>query len=169
MYIILLALISILLCYKLGDWRNWKKYYPTTLFFILSNAVCIDLTCNHPLWLYKPTVINETFTDLFISITAYPSTVMMFIPHFPKEKIKILLHISLYAAVYTAAEFMAVKLGSFTYHNGWNIWCTVIFNFLLFPILMLHYKKPLCAWLIALIAPHVLFFIFKIPYSVVKY
>lgn len=165
MYLIFLSVISILLCYKLGDFRNWKKYYSTTLFFILSNAVCIVLTSNHPLWLYQPVVINQTFTDLLISITVFPSTVMMFIPHLPKEKAKIILHISLYAAVYAITEFFAVKLGSFTYHNGWNIWCTIIFNFLMFPILMLHYKKPLYAWLIALIAPHVLLFIFKIPYS----
>jgi hypothetical protein len=167
-YLIFLSVISIAICYKLGDWRNWKKYYSTTLFFILSNAVCIVLTCNHPLWLYQPAVINKTFTDLLISITVYPSTVMMFIPHFPKKKTKIFLHISIYVAVYTVAEFIAVKLGSFTYHNGWNIWCTLIFNYLMFPILMLHFKKPLYAWIIALIAPHILYYIFKIPYNSIR-
>jgi len=168
MYYILLAVVSIVMCYKLGDWKNWRNYYSTILFFILSSVVCIILTYNHPLWLYHPSVINHTFTDLFISITVYPCTIMMFIPHLPSKITKVILHISSYVAVYTVPEFVAVKLGYFSYYNGWNIWCTLIFNFIMFPMLILHYKKPLYAWGIALISPHILFFIMKIPYSSIK-
>jgi len=168
MYHILLAIISIFICFKYGDWRNWKNYYPTILFFILSSVVCILLTYNHPLWLYESKILGHTFCDLLISITVYPSTVLIFIPNFPKKITKIILHISIYVAVYTIPEFIAVKLGYFTYHNGWNIWCTVIFNYIMFPMLMLHYKKPIYAWIIALISPHILFFIMKIPYNSIR-
>ena len=168
MYLILLAVISIVLCFKFGDWRNWRNYYSTTLFFILSSVVCIVLTYNHPLWLYQSSLLNHTFTDLFISITVYPSTVMMFIPHLPKKLAKIILHISIYIAVYTIPEFIAIKLGYLTYYNGWSIWCTLIFNSIMFPILILHYKKPLYVWAVALIAPHILFFIMKIPYNSIR-
>lgn len=168
MYDILLAVVAIFICYKFGDWRNWKNYYPTILFFILSSVVCIVLTYNHPLWLYKSAVINHTFTDLFISITVYPCTIMMFIPHLPSKTTKIILHISIYVAVYTIPEFIAVKLGYFTYYNGWSIWHTLIFNYIMFPILILHYKKPIYAWIIALISPHILFFIMKIPYNSIR-
>jgi len=168
MYIIFLAIISILICYKFGDWKNWKNYYPTILFFILSNVACIFLTYNHSLWLYEPSILNHTFTDLFICITVYPSTVMLFIPNFPNKITKIISHISFYVAIYTIAELIGVKLGYFTYYNGWNIWYSLIFNYIIFPILMLHYKKPLYAWVIALISPHVLFFIMKIPYNTIR-
>lgn len=143
-------------------------YYSTILFFILSSLACVFLTYNQPLWLYKSIVINHTFTDLFISITVYPSTVMMFIPHLPSKISKIILHISIYVAIYTIPEFIATKLGYFTYLNGWNIWYTLIFNCMMFPMLILHYKKPLYAWSIALVSPHILFFILKIPYSVIR-
>jgi len=168
MYIIFLSVISICICYKLGDWKNWRKYYSTILFFILSSVACAFLTYNHPLWLYKSVVINHTFTDLFISITVYPCTIMMFIPHLPSKITKIILHISIYVAVYTIPELFAIKLGYFTYFNGWNIWYTLIFNCLMFPMLILHYKKPLYAWGIALISPHILFLILKIPYSIIR-
>ncbi|WP_373687524.1 CBO0543 family protein [Clostridium estertheticum] len=167
-YYIFQSLVSIYICYKLGDWENWIKYYPTILFFILSSVVCIVLTYDHPLWLYKPQILNHTFTDLLISITVYPCTIMMFIPHLPKKLPKIILHISIYVAVYTIPELIAVKLGYFTYHNGWNIWYTIIFNYIMFPIIILHYKKPLYAWLIALVSPHILFFLLKIPYNVIR-
>ena len=168
MYIIFLSLISIYLCYKFGDWENWEKYYPTILFFILSSVCCAFLTYNHPLWLYPPTIINRTFTDLFISITVYPCTIMMFIPHLPKKMSKIFFHISYYVAIYTIPEFIAVKLGLFIYNNGWDIWHTLIFNYIMFPILILHYKKPFYAWFIALVSPHILFYILKIPYSIIR-
>ena len=168
MYHILLAVVSIVICYKLGDWKNWRKYYSTILFFILSSVVCVALTYNHPLWLYQSSIINHTFTDLFISITVYPCTIMMFIPHLPIKTAKIILHISIYVAVYTIPEFIAVKLGYFAYYNGWSIWCTLIFNCIMFPIIILHYKNPIYAWLLALISPHILFFIMKIPYSSIK-
>jgi len=167
-YILFLAIISILICYKFGDWRNWKKYYPTILFFILSNVVCILLVYNHPFWFYETKILNRTFSDLLISITVYPSTVMLFIPNFPKKLTKIITHISFYVVIYTIAELIGVKLGYFTYHNGWNTWYSLTFNFILFPILILHYKKPLYAWAIALISPHILFFIMKIPYNSIR-
>jgi hypothetical protein len=168
MYFILLAVVSVLICYKFGDWKNWKNYYPTILFFILSNVVCILLIYNHPFWFYEPYIIDRTFSDLFICITVYPSTVILFIANFPKKITKIISHISFYAAIYTIAELIGVKLGYFTYYNGWNIWYSLIFNLMLFPILMLHYKKPLYAWMIALISPHILFFIMKIPYNSIR-
>lgn len=168
MIFILIAAISILICYKIGDWRNWKKYYSTILFFILSNTVCILLTFRHPLWLYESKILNKTFCDLLIAITAYPSTVMLFIPNFPKKKIKIITYVSLYVAIYTIVELIVHKLGYFSYHNGWNIWYSLVFNYILFSILFLHYKKPLFAWIIALASPHILFYILKIPYGAIR-
>ena len=123
---------------------------------------------NHPLWSYESKVLGRTFADLLICITVYPSTVMMFIPHLPSKKAKVFLHVSIYVAVYTIAELIAVNLGYFAYHNGWNIWASLIFNYIMFTILILHYNKPLYAWIIALISPHILFFIMKIPYSSIK-
>lgn len=168
MFHILLAVVALLICYKYGDWKNWENYYPTILFFILSNVVCILLTYNHPLWFYESNILNRTFNDLLICITVYPSTVMTFIPNFPKKFIKRMAHIAYYVSIYTIVEFIAVKLGCFTYHNGWSIWHSALFNLTMFPILYLHYKKPLYVWAIALISPHILFFIMKIPYSSIR-
>jgi len=168
MYHIFLALISIFICYRFGDWRHWKNYYPTILFFILSNVVCILLIYNHPLWFYESKFLNHTFLDLLICITVYPSTVMVFIPNFPKKITKMIKHISFYVAIYTIAEIIGMKLGYFTHQNGWNIWYTVIFNYIMFPIIYLHYKKPIYAWIIALISPHMLFFLMKIPYKSIR-
>ena len=168
MFHIFLAVFSITICYIRGDWKNWLNYYPTILFFILNSVVYNLLTYNHPLWLYESGILNCTFSDLLIAITVYPSTVMIFIPNFPRKVSKILLHISIYVALYTSTEFIANKLGYFTYHNSWSIGYSFIFNYSLFSILILHYKKPLYAWIMALMFPFILFYIMKIPYSSIR-
>ncbi|MGH4120414.1 CBO0543 family protein [Clostridium sp.] len=168
MYFLFLAIISIVICYKFGDWRNWESYYPTILFFILSNLACILLIYNNPLWFYESKILNRTFSDLFICITVYPSTVILFISRLPKKTSKIILHISIYVAIYTFSELVGIKLGYFTHHNGWNIWYSLVFNYIIFAMLLLHYKKPMYAWIIALISPHILFFIMKIPYNCIR-
>jgi len=168
MFHIFISLISIFICYKFGDWRNWHKYYPTILFFILSNTVYILLTYNHPLWQYEWALLPKIFSDLLICITVYPSTIMVFFSHFPKKLKRIIPYITFYVAVYTIVEFISINLGYFSYHNGWNIWNSVIFNYLMFPLLILHYKNPLYAWMVAFISPHLLFFLLKIPYSCIR-
>lgn len=168
MFLLALSIISVILCYKFGDWRNWKVYYSTIIFFILSSVVCILLTYNHPLWFYESRILNKTFSDLFISITVYPSTVMIFIPNFPRKRIKAFTHITYYVVIYTIVEYIALKLNYFSYHNGWNIVYSLIFNYIMFPLLFLHYKKPLYAWIIALCAPHILFYLLDIPYDVIR-
>ncbi|WP_404814420.1 CBO0543 family protein [Clostridium algoriphilum] len=168
MYHLFLAFISIFICYKYGDWKNWKIYYPTILFLILSNVVCTILIYNHPFWFYEWKILGHTFCDLFICITVYPSTIILLFTNFPKKPSKIITRILFYIAIFTIGELIGFKLGYFSYRNGWNIWYSLIFNFIMFPILILHYNKPLYAWLIALISPHILFFLLQIPYSSIR-
>lgn len=167
-YHIIIVFLSIFICYKFGDWKNWRIYYPTILFFILCSIGCIVMTFNHPLWLYESKLMNHTFVDLFISITVYPCTIIVFICNFPNKPVKIFLHISFYVFIYTIVEFISFKLGYFSYYNGWNIWCSLIFNYIMFIILIIHHKNPIYGWIIALICPHILFFIMKIPYNTIR-
>ena len=61
MFHIFIATVSISICYRYGDWGNWKNYYSTTLFFILNSALCDFFTYNHPLWLYGSKGLDNTF------------------------------------------------------------------------------------------------------------
>lgn len=33
------AILYILVCLKWGDWRNWRKYYPTILYVIIWDLI----------------------------------------------------------------------------------------------------------------------------------
>jgi hypothetical protein len=168
MYYIGLSLTSILLCLKWGDWRNWKNYYPTILFFMVSNLASNLITYKTPLWLYNPTLLGCTFTELLIIVTIYPSTLLIYLPNFPNTTFKRIVHLTYYVAIYTTVEVISLRLGYFSHLNGWNTIHSILFNYIMFSILILHHKKPLMAWAIAFISPHILLYLFKIPYSTIR-
>ena len=66
--------------WKRGDWRNWKKYYSTILFFILGDFIYLYLLSDHfPMWRYQPAnndgKMGLTNTHISLSIIAikYPA------------------------------------------------------------------------------------------------
>lgn len=38
---------------KWGNWRRWRDYYPTILFFIIGDLLYSCLLYNHQLWAYQ--------------------------------------------------------------------------------------------------------------------
>lgn len=168
MFHIVVALIAISVCYKWGDMKNWKLYYPTILFFIIGDLSYNVITYNNPLWLYYSPLLKHTFSDLLIDITVYPSTVLVFVPNFPKGTYKRGLYISYYVLIYTFFEFVSLRLGYIIHFNGWNIMSSIIFNYVMFIMIILHHKKPLIAWSLVLVAPHILLYLYKIPYSMIR-
>jgi hypothetical protein len=65
-------------------------------------------------------------------------------------------------------EWGAVKLGEFSYHNGWNIMWTVLFDITFYSMVRLHYKKPLLTYGLSIIAIVGLLLVFNVPISKMK-
>ena len=65
-------------------------------------------------------------------------------------------------------ETISFYLGFISYQNGWSIWWSGIFYFIMFIVIRLHHKNPLLAWLISF--PIVAFFLvyFQVPISSIK-
>lgn len=147
---IITVIVSLSTCYIWGDWRRWEKYYPTILFFILGNLVYRILFHNNLLWLYVSPLLNHTLIDILITFTVFPSTLMVFIPNYPRGTSKQVVYIFFWVCLYSAVEYISHILGAFKYDNGWNTLWSILFNISMFSLLYLHYKKPLLAWISAI-------------------
>lgn len=158
----------VLAAWKWGDWRNWQKYYPTILFFALGDLIYSLLTYNFPLWEYKSPLMKTTLIDLVISLIYFPATILLFLPHFPKGFLKQAAYTLLWIIIYIATEAISQKLGFFSHQNGWNIWWSLLFNFLMFPLLYLHHKKPQWAWVVAIAMGTAIIIYFKVPFASMK-
>ena len=165
----LLLFLSILIAWKWGDWRNWNLYYPTILYMILGNLVYIILSSDKPLWRYQSPIYSSYFVEALISFVVFPCTCLVFLPLYSKvSKMKGIVYILFWALLYTSVEWLSVSLGYFSYHYGWNLYWSFGFNCTMFPLIILHYKKPLWVWPASIISAFLMIYLFDLRFSILK-
>ena len=60
MFLLILVVFSLTIAWKYGDWRHWKLYYATSLYWIIGDITCSYLTYNKPLWTYHSAYLSHT-------------------------------------------------------------------------------------------------------------
>lgn len=167
-YQIIVTVIMILIAWKWGDWRNWKLYYSTMQFYIVFDFLYSLITYNYPLWAYESPLLKTTFSDILISFAFVPATILIYLYHIPKGLKKQITYNLVWVVIYSVTEIISYSLGYFSYHHGWAIWWSVLFNCVMFPLLFLHYKKPLWAVSLAFAFTIIGIMYWKIPISSMK-
>jgi hypothetical protein len=147
-YQIIVSIIMVVFAWKLSDWKNWRLYYSTILFYIVVDFLYALLTYNYPLWQLESPILKVTFSDILISFIFVPASILIYLNRFPSGWKKAIAYVLLWVCIYSITEKLSVTLGFISYHHGWTIWCSILFNCLMFPLLYLHYRKPI--WAIAL-------------------
>lgn len=145
---LLLGALAILSAIIFTKWKNWKEYYPTILFMLVLNLAMSSLTHNHRLWIFCESAFltTHTISDLFHTFITFPCTVLLYLSHYPRQKTYQVYFVLAWAFLYSWAEFLFGYLGLMTYANGWSWSWSAAFNFIMFPILRVHYSNPLLAW-----------------------
>jgi len=171
---IVLASLSIFIAWKWGDWQNWKLYYSTILYMIIGDLSYSSLSSNKPLWHFESPIIGSDFSEFVIAFVCFPCTCFVFFALYSKviktgSSFMIYILFFLFSAfIYTSIEYLSFRLGFISYHNGWNTCWSFIFNCLMFPLLLLHYKKPLLVWIPSMALAVIMIYIFHLPFSITK-
>ena len=169
MFRLVIASIWVLIDYKWADWRNWKKYYPTLLFMIAGDLIYNFLTYIHPLWELTDPMLKVTFTTLLTNTITWPAGVLLYLSRFPKnDGFKKVIYVLKWITLYMLLEWIPLQFNLVRYSNGWNIWWSLGFNTIMFPLLKIHYEKPPLAWLFAFILGSSMICFFKVPLSTMK-
>jgi hypothetical protein len=164
---ILLFIIVLLFLLKSGHLKNWKAYYPTILLLMIGDLALNLILYKHPLWHYKPAIIHShTILDLFHAVVSFPCIVILFLGYMPDGLWKRAVYIVLVSAVYAAIEYGMYKVGVFEYFNGWNTFHSFLFDIALYSVVMIHYKKPLIAWLCIFLIVPLFLLIIQFPFNV---
>ncbi len=160
---------------KWGDWRRWKDYYSTILFFIIGDLLYSCLLYNHQLWAYQENILgehilrNDLIISLMIMFVSYPATILIYLGRFPQTIWKKTFWITLWVILYSTLELLNLKfLDLINHFNGWNIWWSVLFNIVMFSFLRIHYKNPLLAWGLSFVWIIFIFYALKIPLEKIK-
>lgn len=170
---ILATIFLVALAWNFGDWKNWERYYPTILFVLVVNFSYNLISYNYPLWEYESPLLKTTGSDLLLNLTAFPALIFTYLSllstiiqykTFPIKS----LYVLFWVVFLTMIEWFSFNLGFFSYYHGWNIWWSVLFNCAMFPIMWLHYKKPLWAIGASLLCAVFVISYFHIPFSSMK-
>ncbi|WP_264806834.1 CBO0543 family protein [Cytobacillus sp. NCCP-133] len=162
--------------WKWGDWRNWKKYYSTILFFIIGDLIYSYLLYNYPMWQFHPSfdkaiLPNHTLISLAVEFISFPVKVLIYLGNFPehKNKVKQLYYILTWVIFFTVFEFTSINIwGGLSHHNGWNMLYTFFFYIVIFVMLRLHQNRPLLAWAFSFVIITFLLFSFDVPIGSMK-
>lgn len=162
------AALWIVAVYKFGDWRNWKKYYSSMLFFATGDLIYNVVFYNNRLWEFQSDFLVPSLNEIFIIFTVFFSTVLLYLSRFPKKLHHQFVYILLWIALYMVIEIFTTSIGMQINHNGWNIWWSLLHNAIQFPLIILHHKNPILAWILCFIFLIVIMNIFGVALTISK-
>jgi hypothetical protein len=150
MFIAIITVV-ILLTWRYADWKNWKQHESTMLLFSFGNLVYNFVYHDHYLWKMKPDITNYSVMEIILTVTVFPLTALLLLSGFPSDLKSRLMRISKFILIYFTAEVILLKFNKIEYDYGWNIWWSLGWDCIMFPILAIHHKKPLLAFLLSAI------------------
>lgn len=162
---VVLCLTLVLCCWKFGDIKNWRKYYPTILYLIVNNLLySFFVNGKYFLWKLKPDfLLNHTFSVLIQTFINFPCIVILFLTYLPKNRKNQIMYLLISGVILIGIEGIMFIGGKITYHNGWNFWWSIAFNFLWVIMLRFHYLKPIPAWLVSFLFTAFFVIYFHVP------
>ncbi|MCM3567248.1 CBO0543 family protein [Neobacillus mesonae] len=166
---ILGSLIFILAAWRWADWKHWERYHTTILYKISMSLLYDVLTYNYPLWVFSDFFVpTHTINALIVTFIAFTCTVLLFLSHYPSSIGKQVLYIAFWVLFNCGIELSYHLMGLFHYDNGWNFGWSIAFNCMMFPMLILHHKKPLIAYVLSIPIIIILLLIFDVPLDRMK-
>lgn len=171
MYLILVIVVWILFAYRFIDWSQWKKQYPTVLYFIAINLTYNMFYFNHTLWAFRGITaewLNHTIINLAFTYFITPMALIIYLQRYPENKNHGYIYSAVWIGFFTIIEYLFAHKGMFVYDNGWNSLHNIWLNIVLFAVLRIHYRKPAIAMLISLLAAVIFYLLFPFPLDSLK-
>jgi hypothetical protein len=155
---------TIFSAWKWGDWKNWQKYHTTMLYIAMGNMLFNFFYHSHLLWQYKKSflVVNHVAADTLTTFIILPLTALIFLTNYPDEFKQQLFRIIKFITIYFVVEIFYCIYGIIIYKYGWNIWWSLTWDCMMFPMLVLHHKKPLIAYGASIIVGIILLRLFPV-------
>ncbi|CAM4424331.1 CBO0543 family protein [Paenibacillus tarimensis] len=163
---LLIVLFSIYAVWRRADLRNWQVYHPTMLYMALGNAMYNFICANYLLWELRPDIMpNHSLTEYLHTLITFPATVLLFLGGYPKGggRLKVLLHYLFWIGLYAGVESVFALTNRIVYNHGWNLMWSILFDFMMFPMLRLHARHPLAAYVLSIPISTILIMIFDVP------
>ncbi len=165
---LLIALWALFAAWRWGDWSKIYHYYPTMLYIIIFDLQYNFMTHSFDFHLWKMDELffpNHWYTDIISSYILLPVAAFLFLSNYPNEWKKKHLHYAKWITIFGLLESIGLMFESIKYENDWNLYWSLLFNLVTFPILRLHYLRPFLAWPVSIVITLLLVWFFEVPIS----
>ncbi|MDP4144907.1 MAG: CBO0543 family protein [Bacillota bacterium] len=163
---LLFALLSIFIAWRYGDWKNWIKYHSTMLFFSLMELIynVITSSYNYYLWKLVPDLYLSRVPTLALYVfIIFPASALVFLTYYPQGIKGQIIYITKWVVGFGIAEWLASVTGRIIYPHNWNLFSSIVFDFVMFLGLGFHHKRPLLAYILFILTTAFGIWAFHIP------
>ncbi|MGM0880389.1 MAG: CBO0543 family protein [Bacillota bacterium] len=149
---LIIALFTIFSTWRYGDWANWKKYHTTMMYIATGGLLYEYLTHDNSLWTFHPDFLfNEQLTVIVYALVTMPLSVLIFLSRYPRTLRKQLFYLIKWVIIYASVELLLQSYGRISFHHGWSFYHSLLFDMMMFPMLIFHHWKPLRAYLVTIV------------------
>lgn len=150
--------------WRWGDWKNWQCYHTSIFYICFCDIFYYFLTFHYPLWRLEPKgVVSSRTLAIMIELVIFICTTLIYLGRFPKGRWKPVLWIGFWILLYTSLEWGLSRLGVFVYFHGWTLFKSTLFDILAFPIVRLHFSKPLLTYILSIPITIILLYLNHVP------
>ncbi|WP_217269735.1 CBO0543 family protein [Neobacillus endophyticus] len=162
---IVVSIICLLSAWKWGDWKKFEKHYPTLAYVTVGNLIYkVNALLNFHLWKVNDggLLSHETIYFIYLLLIMIPA-IFVYLSKFPETRIKKILYVFAWIVLFTVMEWIGMKyFNAFNHYHGWNIWWSLLFDSVMFPMLRLHFVNYKLALLLSI--PCTLFMLIMFNY-----
>ncbi|MGG1679617.1 CBO0543 family protein [Neobacillus sp. NRS-1170] len=162
-----IGIILLLISLRWANWKEWQRYYPTMI-YIVAMSLLYKLFALYQFHLWKFSS-HDFFFNSHIAIhlchtfIINPLYTIIYLSNFPEESfLKKCIYIIKWVAALLIVELFLLSFDHINYFHGWKLKWTIFFDFSMFSLLRIHFKKPL--WGIFLSIIFTLFYLFVFGY-----
>lgn len=147
-----IVILTIAITWRWADWKNWSKYHSTMIFVAMANLLYNFIYHDHFLWLLKPDFLfSHTVGEMFYTFIVFPFTALLLLSDFPDTLFKQLKRIAKYVLIYIVIEWIYLTYGRIEHNYGWSMWWSLAWDCIMFPLWVVHNKKPLLSYVLSFI------------------
>lgn len=159
-----IAVVVLIASWRLADWKNWKKYQSTMYYMVIGSLLYEFLTEDHDAWIFNSDFLFKgKYIVMLYALFITPLSILIFLSKYPQKRMKQILYLLLWVIIYISLEWILRRFGKISYYYGWNIWWSVAFDCMMFPVLILHYIKPIWAYAVSAVVVFFLMWWFRVP------
>ncbi|WP_426452042.1 CBO0543 family protein [Paenibacillus sp. S-38] len=145
-------------------WKAAPRFHSTVLYMISANVLYFVFTTNYLLWAFVPDVpLYPIFNELLYTLIVFPCSVVLFLKGCPEEKGLPVWHYLKWVAFFAVPEALYAYTGHIAYGHGWSWGWSAAFDLMMFPMLWLHSRRPVLAYILSVGITTLLLYLFRVP------